>query len=168
MHGLLMIAFSVGVWLCGHGNQPLRWTAGFLFAAQAITLPLHPFFPMSSRGTSTGSNDTWHLGLTMAFSVLIVAAVVASAVAFKGWFRLYAIATVVVMMVFAALTGPVMNGIANGLPTPWLGAFERVNAYTMFAWIVVLAIVLLRRTGIPLARQSPNETPDRSQSISRR
>jgi hypothetical protein len=72
--------------------------------------------------------------------------VATSAVALRGWFRLYAIASLAVIMTFGGLTGPLMSGLANNLPTPWLGAFERVNAYVTFAWIVVLALVLLRRT----------------------
>ena len=31
------------------------------------------------------------------------------------------------------------------MTTPWAGGFERINAYTYFAWIVVLAVVTLRR-----------------------
>ena len=29
--------------------------------------------------------------------------------------------------------------------TLWAGGFERINAYAYFAWIVVLAVVTLRR-----------------------
>jgi len=146
LHDLLAIAFAVGVWLSADGSRAQRWAAGFLLAASVITAPLHPFFPMSSRGMGTGFNDTMHLVLTMAFSVLVFGAMVASVVAIRGWFRLYAIASLVLMMAFGGLTGPLMSDIANSQPTPWLGTFERINAYTMFAWIVVLAVVLIRRT----------------------
>jgi F0F1-type ATP synthase membrane subunit a len=133
------------VWLSAGGSRALRWTAGFLLAANVITTPLHPFFPMSSRGMETGFNDTMHLILTMAFGLFVFGAVAASAVAIRGWFRLYAIASLAVIMAFGGLTGPLMSEIANNQPTPWLGAFERINAYTTFAWMVVLAIVLIRR-----------------------
>jgi Protein of unknown function (DUF998) len=146
LHNLLGIAFGVGVWLSAGGSRALRWTAGFLLAANVITTPLHPFFPMSSRGMETGFNDTMHLILTMAFGLFVFGAVAASAVAIRGWFRLYAIASLVVIMAFGGLTGPLMSEIANNQPTPWLGAFERINAYTTFAWMVVLAVVLIRRT----------------------
>jgi hypothetical protein len=155
LHNVLGIAFSVGVWRSAGGSRALRWTAGLMLAAAVVTAPLHPFFPMSPRGTEGGLNDTMHLVLTMAFGLCVFGAVAASAVALSGWFRLYAIASLVVIMVFGGLTGPLMSGLATGLPTPWLGGFERVNAYVTFAWMVVLALVLLRRpdgrpTRVPL------------------
>jgi hypothetical protein len=145
VHGLLGFAFCVGVWLSAGGSRALRWTAAFLFAASAVTAPLHPFFPMSSRGMETGFNDTMHIVLTMAFVPLVTAAMVASVFAFRGWFRLYAIASLGVLVVAGGLAGRLMEDIAKDLPTPWLGAFERVNAYTLFAWMAMLAVVLLRR-----------------------
>jgi hypothetical protein len=147
LHNVLGIAFAVGIWRSAAGNRALKWTAGFSLAAGVVTAPLHPFFPMSSRGMESGVNDTMHPVLTMAFGVCIVGAVAASAVAFHGWFRFYAIASLVVIVAFAGLTGPLLSDVANNLPTPWLGAFERVNAYATFAWMVGLALVLLRRTG---------------------
>lgn len=146
VQGVLSLAFCIGTWWSANGSKALRWTAGFLLAAGVATLPLHPFFPMSSRGMETGFNDTMHIVLTMAFALFVVGAVTASAVALRGWFRLFAIVSLVVMMAFAGLTGPLMSDIANNLQTPWLGAFERVNAYTTFVWMAVLAFVLLRRT----------------------
>jgi hypothetical protein len=145
LHGLLGLAFAVGIWWSAAGNRALRWTAGFSFANAVVTAPLHPFFPMSSRGMESGFNDTVHLVLTMVFGLLVFAAVTASAVALRGRFRLFAITSLAVIVGFGALTGPLMSGLENGLPTPWLGAFERVNAYVTFAWMVVLAVVLLRR-----------------------
>ena len=146
LHNLLGIAFAVGIWRSAEGNRALRWTAGLSLANGVVTAPLHPFFPMSSRGMEPGFNDTMHLVVTMVFGLLVFAAVATSAVALRGWFRLYTIASLAVIMTFGGLTGPLMSGLANNLPTPWLGAFERVNAYVTFAWIVVLALVLLRRT----------------------
>jgi hypothetical protein len=146
VHNLLGIAFAVGIWQSAAGNRALRWTAGFSLAAGVVTAPLHPVFPMSSRGMEPGVNDTMHPVLTMVFGVCVVGAVAASAVAFHGWFRFYAIVSLAVIVVFAGLTGPLISDVADSLPTPWLGAFERVNAYATFAWMVVLALVLLRGT----------------------
>ena len=145
LHNVLGIAFSVGVWRSSGESRALRWTAALLLAAGVVTAPLHPFFPMSPRGATGGLNDTMHLVLTMVFGLCVLGAVAASAVALRGWFRRYAIASLVVIMAFGALTGPLMSGLATGLPTPWLGGFERVNAYATFAWMVALALALVRR-----------------------
>jgi hypothetical protein len=36
---------------------------------------------------------------------------------------------------------------AANLPTPWAGLWERINIGVVLHWIVVLAIVLLRKQG---------------------
>ncbi|WP_067860602.1 DUF998 domain-containing protein [Nocardia shimofusensis] len=164
LHGLLVLAFCVGIRWSAGGSGALRWTAGFLFAASVVTAPTHPFFPMSSRGMETGFNDTMHIVTTMAFGLLVFGAVTASAVALRGWFRFYAIASLVVVVVSAGLTGPLMSDIANNAPTPRLGVLERVNAYTTFAWMVVLALVLLRR---PVSRRVPEPVEPSRQQPSR-
>jgi hypothetical protein len=78
------------------------------------------------------------------------------AAAFGRWFRVYAVATMLVFLVFGALTG--MNGprIAAGLPTPWLGVWERVNIFTYLLWIIVVSATLLRSLpGTDDLRQAP-------------
>jgi hypothetical protein len=47
-----------------------------------------------------------------------------------------------------------IQGIAEN-DTPWAGGFERINTYAYFAWLVVLAITLVRRE-VPATR-SPGE-----------
>jgi hypothetical protein len=145
IHGLLGSAFGVGVWQSAGGTRALRWTAGFSLAAGVVTAPLHPFFPMSSRGMEPGVNDTVHQILTFAFVPLTCGAVAASAVACPGWFRRYATASLAVVVGTGGLMGPLVSALAENRPTPWLGALERVNAYTMHAWTVVLAEVLTHR-----------------------
>jgi hypothetical protein len=98
---------------------------------------------MSSRGLETGFNDTMHITLSAAFSVLVVAMMVLSAVAYRGWFRAYAIATVAVVTGFGMASGLAIQGIEEN-DTPWVGAFERVNAYAYFAWLAVLALMVIR------------------------
>jgi hypothetical protein len=151
-HGLLLGVFGVGVWRSAHRSRALRWAAGLLIASVVVTLPLHPFFPMSSRWMEGGFNDTMHIVLTMVFSLLVFGAVGCSAAAIPGRFRLYAIGSLLVIGVSGGLAGNAMRDIGEGLPTPWVGAFERANAYVYFAWIVVLAVMLMRRT---LAGSSP-------------
>jgi hypothetical membrane protein len=146
VHGLLLAAFSVGLWRAGDRNRALRGTASFLFLAVMLGLVLHPFFPMSSRGMKTGFNDTMHGDLTVVWVLLVLVAVICAVTAYRGGFRYSSIGSLVVMAVFGWLAGTYMQDIANNQPTPWLGAFERINAYAYLAWLVVLAVTVMRRS----------------------
>ena len=84
-----------------------------------------------------------HIASSTIFSVIVVAMMVLSAVAYRGWFRVYALATVVVVMGFGMASAVAIQGIEED-DTPWAGAFERINAYAYFAWLVVLAVVVIR------------------------
>jgi len=60
-------------------------------------------------------------------------------------FRLYSIATILLLLVFGVLTGMEAPRIAADLPTPWIGIWERISIAAFMLWTVVLAVVLLRR-----------------------
>jgi hypothetical protein len=49
------------------------------------------------------------------------------AAAFGRRFRLYSIASIVVLLVFGALTFLEAPRLGAGLPTPWIGLWERTN-----------------------------------------
>ena len=113
-----------------------------VFEGTVLGLAIHPYFPMTSRWMESGFNDTMHGILSMAWGVIIFVAVGVSAVAYRGWFRLYAIATDVVLIGFGAVSGIAIQGIEQN-DTPWAGAFERINAYSLMAWFVVLAVMVI-------------------------
>lgn len=145
IYGLLLFAFAYGILRAAGEGRSLRWTGLVLILAGVVTFPLHPFFPMSSRWLEPGFNDTMHGIVTFAWIPIILAAVALSAVAYRGWFRLYAIATVVAMTVFGIATGIAIQGIEQN-DTPWAGVFERINAYALAAWLGVLAVTVIRRS----------------------
>jgi hypothetical protein len=93
-----------------------------------------------------GFNDAMHITLSVIFSLLIGAAMVLSAVAHRGWFRLYAIVTLLIVVGFGVASSVAMRGIEENI-TPWAGGFERINAYAYFAWIVVLAFCVAAAPG---------------------
>jgi hypothetical protein len=113
-----------------------------------VGIPNHTFWAMSSRDMATGFNDTMHITLSLVFTVFVVAQMVLSAVAYRGWFRLYALATLAVAIMFGMASGLAMRGIEEN-DTPWAGAFERINAYAYFAWLVVLAVTVVRHELAP-------------------
>ena len=143
IHALLMTAFGVGVWRSAD-RRSLHWVGICLVATGLMRFPTHTVFAMSSRWLPTGLNDVMHIVLTSVFGLLVFSALVLSAVVYPGWFRWFAIATLLVIGGFGAASSFAMQGISRNA-TPWAGGFERINAYTYFVWIVVLAVITLRR-----------------------
>jgi hypothetical protein len=116
-----------------------------LIVAGVIGLPTHTVFAMSSRWMTAGFNDTMHASLSLAFGLVVFMAVALSAVAYPGWFRLYAIATIPILVGFGAASSVAIQGIEQNF-TPWAGGFERINAYSYSAWLVVLAVTVHHRS----------------------
>ena len=143
LHGVLLVLFGFGV-LDIADRPSLRWVGYLLIATGIVGFPTHTAWAMSSRGSDTGFNDTMHIALTIVFTVLVGAAVVLSAMAYNGWFRASAVATLAVLVGFGAAASQAMAGIDEN-NTPGVGVFERINAYAYFAWIVVLAGTLMRK-----------------------
>lgn len=144
IHGALLLAFGIGILRVAE-QRNLRWV-GWLLVAGFFVVGLwsHTIWAMSSRDMATGFNDTMHIALTGVFSLLVVAMMVLSAVAYRGRFRLYSLLTVLVISVFGMASMFAMRGLDQN-DTPWAGAFERINAYAYFAWLIVLAVTVMRR-----------------------
>ena len=60
----------------------------------------------------------------------------------KAW-RLYSIATMVVLILFGAIAGSAGPRISAGLATPWVGLMERVNIYGYMLWLANLSALVL-------------------------
>jgi hypothetical membrane protein len=143
IHGVLVLVFGVGVVRVSR-RKSLSWVGGLLIAIGLVGFPTHTVWAMSSRSMKSGFNDTMHIVLSAVFSVLVIAAMALSAVAYPGWFRLYALATIAVVVGFGLAASFAIQGIEEN-DTPWAGGFERINAYAYFAWLVVLAMTVMRR-----------------------
>jgi hypothetical protein len=146
VHNALLAAFGVGVFWCA-ARRSLRWAGISLVAISVSGIPTHTVFAMSSRWMEAGFNDTMHQTFTAVFSVLVVVAIVLSAIAYRGWFRTFSITMLLALTGFGMASVFAIQGIEENV-TAWAGAFERINVYAYFAWITMLAAVLLRnRTG---------------------
>ena len=148
LYDALMIAFALGVWASAGGKRTRRITAGLLLAYGLLGLAW-PFASMHQRQVLADGGgtlaDTGHLVLAGVTVALMFAAMAFGAAAFGMRFRLYSIATIVILLAFGALTSSNGSRLASNLPTPWVGVWERISIAGFLLWVVVLAIVLLRR-----------------------
>jgi hypothetical protein len=147
IYTVLVTAFGWGVWKSAGRIRALRIVGGLIVAYGALGL-VWPFAPMHLRealaaGEGTLS-DTMHIVLASVTVVLMLLAIAFGAAAFGKRFRLYSIASLVILVAFGALSFLDAPRLAANLPTPWLGIWERINLGMFLLWIVVLASRLLR------------------------
>ena len=144
-HGALVIPFGVGVWQSAGRRRALRVTGAMLVGLGASDLSA-PFFPMHRReGLARGEGsrtDTMHIVLTGVNSLLILLAIGFGSTAFGKRFRLYSVATILVLVVTGGLTATQASRLEANLPTPWAGLMERISIGGYLLWQVVLAIGL--------------------------
>jgi len=140
----LLIAFGVGVWRTASGNRKLQLAGGALVLLGLSALWAVPFASMNLRGTEQGAAGARHLASGMIAIPSLIAAMGLSATVFGGRFRLYSLATVVVLLAFGAWAGARTTGMEQGLATPWAGVIERISVYAYQLWIVAFAFRLLR------------------------
>jgi hypothetical protein len=159
---LLATAFGLGIWRAAGGNRPLRVVGGLMIVYGIIGL----FWPpMHLRGIEPTLTDTMHIVFSMVTVLLMMLAIGFGAVAFGKRFRLYSIATMMLLVVFGALTGLEAPGIPANLPTPWIGVWERINIGVFLLWVVALAVTLLRagaerpRDGLHVRRDEGELSP---------
>jgi hypothetical protein len=150
---LLVAAFGWGVWASARRNRPLRVVGGLMIAYGVIGLawpPMHLREVLATGGATL--TDTMHIVFTMVTVLLMLLAIGFGAAAFGRRFRLYSIATIVILVAFGALTGLDAPRIDANLPTPWIGVWERINIGVFLLWVVVLAIALLRAPDLAAGR----------------
>ena len=147
LYDALMIAFALGVWASASGKRTLRMVGGLLLAYGLLGLAW-PFASMHQRQVLAAGGgtlaDTGHLVLAGVTVALMFAAMAFGAAAFGTRFRIYSIATIVILLAFGALTSSNASRVAANLPTPWAGLWERINIVVFLIWVVVMAVVLLR------------------------
>ena len=142
---VLLIFFGVGIWMSSAGNRRLRVAGGVLVVLGVSGLWGVPFASMQMRGTA---QEGLHLFSGIMGVLLLVTGIGFAAAAFDRPFRLYSIATILVMLVFAGWAGMDAGRIEAGLATPWVGFKERISFYSWHLWFIVLALILFRHRNL--------------------
>jgi hypothetical protein len=144
---LLEIAFGLGLWASAGVNRTLRIVGGIILAHASLSL-LWPFAAMHQRDVLAAGGATWsdsfHVVLGGVTVFLMFLTIGCGATAFGKRFRLYSIATIVVLLLFGGLTFLEAPRLQANLPTPWIGLWERINISVFLVWVVVLAVLLWR------------------------
>jgi hypothetical protein len=84
-----------------------------------------------------------HIALGGVTVILMLLAIAVGAAALGQRFRVYSIASMVILVVFGTLTFLDAPRVGANLPTRWIGLWERINIGVFLLWVAVLAIALL-------------------------
>ncbi len=139
----LLLLFAIGIWRSANGRRLVRVMAVMMALNALDALVLWNFFPMHMRGTQPTFTDLMH-GL-LAIDPFLLTAVVLGAVAYRGWFRVYTVSTILFTSVFAVIGFSYVSAVMVNQATPWMGASERASQYATNLWYAVLAAMLLRQ-----------------------
>ena len=145
-YSLLFIAFGWGIWLSANGNRKLRFVAVVvLFDAVfgCFWPPMHQREVIAAGGGSL--TDTLHLVWAFVHLALMLLMIGFGAAILGKNFRIFSVVIVLIFFVFGILTTKESPGIEANLPTPQVGTWERINIGAYMLWVVVFAIMLLRR-----------------------
>jgi hypothetical protein len=142
--GILLVAFSLGVWFQADQNWILRLMAcllvgNALFSMIAVAFfPLHPGEPVNSPANTLNT-------IIMAVSVfLLLFAIGFGAAGNDNWLRYFSIALLLVFLVLTILGIYVFPRIAASQPVSRVGTQERTMVYAEMLWLALQALVLLR------------------------
>lgn len=143
LYTVLVTAFGLGVWATDSRNRALRIT-GILLIGYALTgYATGLFFPMPLRENLAEGGIMHPIG-TFVSSLFFIGAMWFGATAHGKRFRLFSIATILIVIFFGVWVSMDVPQMVAQLPTPWMGLKERVNIYAIMLWVLVLAVSLLR------------------------
>ncbi|MDH4255922.1 MAG: DUF998 domain-containing protein [Gammaproteobacteria bacterium] len=141
---LLLAGFGIGVWQAARGRSAIRMAGALILGFAVLALTAGQAAPMMPRGIEQGIHGTLHLAEGAVAMLAVLAIMGFAACALGSRFRLYTIATVLVVLAFGAWSAVDAPRLDAGLATPWLGVRERIFWYAYHLWFAVLAIRLLR------------------------
>lgn len=151
VYTLLLSAFGWGLRIVAQENRPLR-VVGWLFFIYGISgvfwPPMHQREVLAAEGGSL--TDTMHIVFSIVSAVFAILAIGFGAGAFGKRFRMYSIGSIVILLAFGVLTGLDAPRMQANLPTPLIGVWERINIGVYLLWVIVLAVVVLKKEKVDM------------------
>lgn len=165
---LLIAAFGWGVLKSAGENRMLR-IAGILMILHGVLgltwSPMHQREVLAAGGGTF--SDTWHIVMSAITVLLMLLSIGFGAAAFGKGFRVYSIATILVFIVFGALTFSEAPNVDKNLSTPFIGLWERINIAAFMVWLAVFAMILLRTEKKTSFRVANNDLAMKKQQSSK-
>lgn len=147
IYTVLIVAGGLGIWRSAGRARAIRTVGGLILGYASLGL-LWPFAQMHRREVLAAGGgtlgDTMHRVLAAVTVILMFLAIGFAAKALGKRFRLYSVASIVVLLGFGGLTFLEAPRLEANLPTPWIGLWERINISVFLLWIAVLAVRLFR------------------------
>ena len=143
---VLLILFGAGIWLVARDDRKLPIVGATLISLGALGIWAVQYASMQLRGAR---QEGPHLLSGAIGALLVITAIGVAALAFRTRFRYYSLATIVVMVLFAAWGMKDAGRIEAGLATPWVGVIERVSFYSWHVWFLALALAVRRYEPTP-------------------
>jgi hypothetical protein len=142
---LLIAAFGWGVLKSAGENRMLRIAGILMILHGVLGLTWSPMHQREALAAGGGTfSDTWHIVMSAITVLLMLLSIGFGAAAFGKGFRVYSIATILVFIVFGALTFSEAPNVDKNLSTPFIGLWERINIAAFMVWLAVFAMILLR------------------------
>ena len=145
-YALLLLVFGWGMLQAAGSNRKIRIMGVLLIGYTIIGLfwpPMHQREVLAAGGGTT--TDTLHIVFTFLTVPVMLAIIMFGAASFGKRFRWYSIVTIIIQIIFGVLTGLNAPAMEADLPTPLMGLWERISIGAYMLWIIVLAILLLKR-----------------------
>jgi hypothetical protein len=145
-YSLFFIAFGLGIWLSANGNRALRVVAAVILFDAVLGFfwpPMHQRDVIAAGGGTI--SDTLHVVWAFIHLALMLLMIGFGAAVFGKGFRIFSVAIVLIFLVFGFLTSKESPALQDNLPTPYIGTWERINISAYMLWVIVFAIMLLKR-----------------------
>jgi Protein of unknown function (DUF998) len=151
VYTLLIAAFGWGIRQSAFQNRKLLIAGNLLFVYGIIGIgwvfaPMHRREVIAAGGGTI--SDTMHLVMGAVSNLFMMVSMGFAAAAFGMRFRFYTIVTILTLLTFGILTGMSAPDVNANRPTPWVGIYEMIMLGVFFLWVIVLAIILLKKEKI--------------------
>ena len=145
VYNLLVALFALGVWKSAGPKRTAHITGSLMMVIAFLSLVTPLFFQMDMREAEVTLRGSLHPLMTAVMSLFILLSIGFGAFLSGKYFRLYSFTTIIIMLLFGAITASQAPHLVTGEPTPWMGFTERINIYFTMIWFLVLSIFLLRK-----------------------